>query len=1568
MRILKQRWLVGCLGAVISLWPAVADAADVKAGDDRGPIQTVRELSRFRSRVTGYPGCDAAALLIEQRFRQIGLSDIAVDEFHVVVPYDRGASVQILESPAKRESYLKVELSCLWPNYVRTPKLPTAGVEGQLIYVKDGNLRHFNGKQVMGAIVLVDFDSSTQWLNASMLGARAIVFIEPDAAFRREAEEKFLKIPVSVPRFWLSKQSLAALGSNLSETPLEGKALLDYLAALGLEQSARVRLKADMTWEERTAKNVIGRIPGTDPELKEQTIIIEAYYDSMSVVPAEAPGAEAACSVAALLEVAKHFVAHPPRRSVELLATAGHFQALCGIRQYLRKHYYEKRKELADKNLQQLFVAIDITSRRNEVGVFYKGHFYDQYGAQDEFRLQREFSDLGDRILKYAEEGQEALGEAASTVFVSGIEPKRGREWRSYIPGAIALDNEVVTLSGTPGIAFVTVNDARTKYDTPLDRFSFFTDLNKQMLREQILLLTEILARVAADPNLPMTMKLKKEYGDSFALVIEENLISYLPSTAIPNALVTVGVNAGKTMMGVRGTDYIFSTQRGFIEFYGLHNKLRYAQQAITAAFKLDPKDGSVSYAMKPKRLPAHTKDREAEWEKRKTDIRYPVFPCVATAVFDLLDQLNFKSLQSMSVLEAESDSAPKDFAIYVGAPSGSYSEPCGVVFTKKDEAIKITMSAGLIGCRLTLLNTQDQQQAKGDQWSGVGFDAGFSENFIYGTSWRAAADMWKLDDARIKTLKKTGVADQRVNTLHDLAGKSLKQATEALEARQYDKYVNLARNAWALESRAYPSVRGTANDVIKGVIFYFAMLLPFVVFAERLLIGFADIRKRLVAIAVIFGIVYVVLRFIHPAFALSQTPVIILIGFFMFSLGIIVVFLLLNKFNAQMATIREKITVVHRADVARASATAAAFMLGIANMRKRKMRTSLTCVTLILLTFTILSFTSFETSTKFNKIPLMGDTYQARYRGILIRWPNFEQLERSAYDNIRNHFEQVGGTVALRSWYTSQNPQETWYLDIANVASPDKTYSARALLGLDPVEKDLLHVDELLECGDWFQEDQPGYPFVCIVPTRMAELLGIDPLNYKGAKVRVLDNVLSVAGIIDSGELYKRTDLDGEPLTPVDYVEMHQRGEQMEGAGASRDAEEKAGASDRVEEILPEQYIHLEPDSTLIIPSSLAVKLGGSLRSIAVGFPEDADEEKTLDLVLQEYVPRLKLILFAGLMDETDKQMKVFLYSSRGALSVKGLKGLLVPIAIASLIVFNTMLGSVFERIREIRIYASVGLAPMHIGSLFFAESCVYASVGSIVGYLIGQIVAKFIHAREMLVGINLNYSSTAAVWTALLVVFIVLLSTLYPAKKAADISVPDETRKMRLPKPEGDDWVFDFPFTVSGAESLGVIMFLRSYFQAHDEDSIGRFCADDIGVLGRLLDDGRLQYTLESMVWVAPLDMGISQKVRIIAMPDPEDEKIYLLRFNIHRESGEVDTWRRINGGFLKDIRKQMLIWRLVDPEHKTELLKEGRGVMEAQGLGEAMAALAAVGAADETPAEAPAETPDEQPRDET
>ena len=80
-----------------------------------------------------------------------------------------------------------------------------------------------------------------------------------------------------------------------------------------------------------------------------------------------------------------------------------------------------------------------------------------------------------------------------------------------------------------------------------------------------------------------------------------------------------------------------------------------------------------------------------------------------------------------------------------------------------------------------------------------------------------------------------------------------------------------------------------------------------------------------------------------------------------------------------------------------------------------------------------------------------------------------------------------------------------------------------------------------------------------------------------------------------------------------------------------------------------------------------------------------------------------------------------------------------------------------------------------------------------------------------------------------------------------------------------------------------------------------------------------------------MAPLDMGVSQAVKISAIPDPEEGEITYLFFTITRKSGEFQTWHRMNLGFLKDLRKQLLIWRLVTPDAKKRLTREGTELLE-------------------------------------
>jgi hypothetical protein len=319
----------------------------VGAVSDARLAETVRWMAAQGSRVAGYPGADRAADYIEQQFRALGLQNVRREAFPITVPVDEEAHLHL--------NGQKLRVYPLWPNQVRTSQLPPNGIRGNLIYVRDGQLQRFRGKPVEGSIVLMDFNTGNNWLNAARLGARAIVFIEPETTTRGEAEAKFIGIPLDVPRFWLPRQHAAKLIA-LAET----------------QPDLQAKLTCRMPWQVREGYNIVGVLPGSDPALKDQWIVVTAYYDSISIVPSLAPGADSAAGIASLLELARVFRQYPPKRSVMFVALSGHFQALEGVRQFIearlpdwsRPNVFERLggRPPAKQDI-YLFVGLDLATR-----------------------------------------------------------------------------------------------------------------------------------------------------------------------------------------------------------------------------------------------------------------------------------------------------------------------------------------------------------------------------------------------------------------------------------------------------------------------------------------------------------------------------------------------------------------------------------------------------------------------------------------------------------------------------------------------------------------------------------------------------------------------------------------------------------------------------------------------------------------------------------------------------------------------------------------------------------------------------------------------------------------------------------------------------------------------------------------------------------------------------------------------------------------------------------------------------------------------------------------------------
>lgn len=144
-------------------------------------------------------------------------------------------------------------------------------------------------------------------------------------------------------------QLSAAMSSDVAARlfAAAGKNFTQVLAAAqkpgtlrGFALPGRFTLSDRMDWTNFTSPEVIGVLPGADPALKDQYVVLMGHLDHLGVKPNAKPGEDAiyngaldnAAGVATMLEAAREFVAsgRPPRRSVLFIANTGEEKGLRG--------------------------------------------------------------------------------------------------------------------------------------------------------------------------------------------------------------------------------------------------------------------------------------------------------------------------------------------------------------------------------------------------------------------------------------------------------------------------------------------------------------------------------------------------------------------------------------------------------------------------------------------------------------------------------------------------------------------------------------------------------------------------------------------------------------------------------------------------------------------------------------------------------------------------------------------------------------------------------------------------------------------------------------------------------------------------------------------------------------------------------------------------------------------------------------------------------------------------------------------------------------------------------------
>jgi ABC-type lipoprotein release transport system permease subunit len=1560
---------------------------------------SIKALAGQVSRHTGSDGYENAAAYIEEQFEKLGLEPNS-HSFSVPVRKVTSATITINNTTHALQPFLYNAI---------TPGATNGVLTGPLYYVASGNLEDLDGKEIRGAIILMEFDSGRNWQRLASLGAKALIYLDRATSrsnsFFREKQELS---PVQFPCFWMDEESSREIFGKITST---GNSPLSVNAAV----------YADVQWQNSPSRNIYTVIPGSDDKLKDELLVLEAFFDSEQYVAGNGPGADEAVSIATLLSIAEQLVAQPPQRSVMLIASSGHAQTLAGMRelmwsvntrsQELRKlrrdlqdtikktkahiatlsglsfpltenserdthiatvidqhlkfridtisrelmqlrlaggkddyterigaaaaqrfalrrlgwaeNYHAlpvaelelfqqlipealKEQQLQLRELQQqlneiksantfrqkvkdyevaAIISLHLSSHGDGIGGFDRGWLYNLKASINRTGI---YSTLAE-VLASA-----ATRSSSGTEYKDTLRPSRIHSWDSWFLDKPKLGGEISSLAGYIGISLVTTGDGRARWGTPWDSIDAVDFDN---VKQQAQLTTDLIYALTSAPTLHSGKFPRDGLASATArtnLLLQGDLFANYPA-------------AGTTILAYQGLNQFHALvdRRGNFQIHGIADKKNVLDKLIIEGYKFAPLTGQVVWAIDKKESGKDNYRLKMLRSSMKTDL--VMFNCQETTVFDLLEPRSFEYMTKLQLYDGRRDAPPQH---YWYSRIDTKKSNISSVYLEPGALLKMTLSDTVLTRKMLLTNGSPENP----------MGKGYSVNrnpAIYNTVFHAAQDAWSLLTPRIDNLESHGIFDEKINDLTQQGLAALSESRDAFSTLSYSTGREAAAKALALATRVYVQVEKTQKDVLFGVLFYIALFIPFAFCMERFLFNFATIYKRILGFTLILTILIAIIYQVHPAFQLTYSPMVVILAFFIIGLSLMVTLIIFFRFEEEMALLQRRASHKRPDEISRWKAFVAAFFLGVSNLRRRKLRTILTCSTLIILTFTIMSFTTIKSNRQQNRLLFQE---QAPYHGLLLKKLNWQSLPPQATDLLVNSMKSLE-RPATRVWLESEDPSQTINAPVTSVTSKA---TLQGLIGLSPNEPYVTGLDSILTSGRWFRDNDHQ---AIILEANMAARLGVHAGDQE--TVQLWGEDYTLVGTFAADKLEKMVDLDGEPLTPVTFPE--------EAASDVSEAEQEALEAGEDIRSFQSRYRHVPASQIAIVPASTLLAAGGNLKNIAVR-PQNTSR---LQDVAAHLTDRFSLVIFAG--EETG----VWLYNISDTLNYSGVPNIIIPLLISILIVLNTMISSVYERKGEIAVYTSVGLAPSHVAFLFVAEAMALAVISVVLGYVIAQVSAAFLSTTSLWDGITVNYSSMAGVAAMLLVILVVLISVIYPAKVAAKIAIPDVNRTFTLPTPVNDTISVRLPFLMKYEEHESIGGFIHEYFMGHQDISHGVFSTGPVDVIfscstvdeianlfrNATSSDDHHCLHLRANVWLAPFDFGIMQTVDVQFCPAEEGKDYLSIKATLNRKSGEAGIWHRINTVFLHDLRKQLLVWRSLDDETHRNLASAFRSVTAAK-----------------------------------
>jgi hypothetical protein len=373
----------------------------------------------LKGRGDGMPGLDKAADYIAREFARAGLKPVQnswFQPFKVTVGAGLGSKNNLATTKPKKHDYK------LKRDFIPLPFSATAETTAPMVFVGYGivapeyNYDDYLNVDVRGKVVLVlrhepqEADDSSvfrgrrmtrhaEFLSKAVLarnrGAVALVVVN-DPVNHSGAEDRLLPFTqdggpgsAGIPVIQVKQEAVSTWMATA------GKSLLDIQKAIDKDLTNRsfafpdtlqVHVAADIKKREAVLKNVVGVLPGNDPALRDQAIIIGGHYDHLGLgdngsMSPQLHGQihhgadDNASGTAGVLELARMFASEKTnRRTFVFMAYAGEEMGLLGSAHYVENPLLPLDKMIAMLNL-------DMIGRAKEDKLFMGG-----VGTSPDFR------------------------------------------------------------------------------------------------------------------------------------------------------------------------------------------------------------------------------------------------------------------------------------------------------------------------------------------------------------------------------------------------------------------------------------------------------------------------------------------------------------------------------------------------------------------------------------------------------------------------------------------------------------------------------------------------------------------------------------------------------------------------------------------------------------------------------------------------------------------------------------------------------------------------------------------------------------------------------------------------------------------------------------------------------------------------------------------------------------------------------------------------------------------------------------------------------------------------------